>query len=145
MILHARFTFYNTDDRQVSDSDFDCIYGYLNDDNLRDVAEPMIHNYHLIPYCRRPESHEIHDLDKNYHQIISFDELKKQDVTSTQLLTWMASIVIAERYEKYSRSPHEDFYDCSSLWFGTKCQYKFDYDTTGHLFGDIVNATFASR
>ena len=25
------------------------------------------------------------------------------------------------------------------------CQYKFDYDTTGFLFGDIVRATFASR
>ena len=89
--LHARFTFYYSDSEQVSNSNFDCIFGYLNDnlrDDLREKTELMIHSYHLIPYCRRPDTDEIQEeigsLDKNYNQIISFNELKKQGVTSTQ-------------------------------------------------------------
>jgi hypothetical protein len=148
MILHARFTLYYSDNQKVSNSTFDCIYGYLND-NPKEVTEPMIYNYYLIPYCRRPDIDEIQEeigsLDRNYNQIISFDELKKQGVTSTQLLTWMAPIHVAERYEKYSGNSDDVFYNCSSPWFGTMCEYKFNYDTTAFLFGDIVNAVFASR
>jgi hypothetical protein len=82
-MLHTRFTLFYSNNRQVSNSINDCIYGYLN-------------------------------VDKNYNQIISFDELKKQGVTSTQLLAWMAPIDVAERYEKYSGSSHDVFYNSSS-------------------------------
>ncbi|CAF1308871.1 unnamed protein product [Adineta ricciae] len=146
--LRARFTLYYSNDRQISNSAFDCIYASLYD-NLKEVTEPMIHIYHLVPYCRRPDTDEIQEemdsFDSNGHRRIHFDELKKQGVTSTQLLTWMAPIDVAERYEKYNESTHDYFYNCSSPWFGSMCQYKFNYDTTKILFEDIINTTFTNR
>jgi hypothetical protein len=147
MMLDARFTLYYPDDRHASNPIFDCIYAYL-DDNVKYVGEPITRNYHLIPYCRRPDFDETQEetgnLDINHNQMIRFTELKKRGVTSAQLLTWMAPIDVAERYEKDDGSSHEIFYNCSPPWFGSICQYKFDYDTS-FLFRDIVRATFESR
>ena len=77
-------------------------------------------------------------------QMISFNNLKKQGITSTQLLEWMAPIDVVERYENYSGNVDEIFYNCSLPWFGSKCQYKFDFNTT-QSFRDIVNVTFTGR
>jgi hypothetical protein len=138
----ARFTLYYSDDRQASNFISDCLYAYLNDD-WKDVGEPMTHNYHLIPYCLRPDTDELQEeigsMDKSHGQMISFNVLKKQDVTSAQLLTWMAPIDVAEPYEKYGGNSDNIFYNCSPPWFGSVCQYKFDYDIP-FLFGDIVDA-----
>jgi hypothetical protein len=147
MMLDARFALYYSDDHHGLNPTFDCIYAYLYD-NFKEVGEPITRSYHLVPYCRRPDINETQeetsDLDINHIQKISFGDLNKQGITSEQLLAWMAPIDVAERYEKYDGSSHEIFYNCSSPWFGSVCQYKFNYNTP-FLFGDIVNATFASR
>ena len=147
MILNGRFTMYSSDQYQESNAIFDCIYAYLYD-NAKSIGEPNTHNYQLIPYCRRPDMSEkqtdIDNFSTNHGQMISFVLLKKQGITSEQLLTWMAPIDVAERYEKYNGNTQDIFYNCSSPWFGSLCQYKFDYDTLVS-FADIVNLTFTSH
>ena len=45
-----------------------------------------------------------------------------------QLLHWSASINLAERYERNGSNSNEIFYNCSLPWFGSMCEYRFDFD-----------------
>ncbi|CAF4856384.1 unnamed protein product, partial [Rotaria sp. Silwood1] len=65
-------------------------------------------------------------------------------VTSTQLLNWSASIDIAEKYEIKGADSTEIFYNCSSPWFGSKCQYRFENNVQA-TFHDIVRLQFFTR
>ncbi|CAF4073942.1 unnamed protein product [Rotaria sp. Silwood2] len=82
-------------------------------------------------------------LNKNIVNKISFKELSEQSITSEQLLNWSAPIDLAERYEMNNHSS-ELFYNCSSPWFGSKCQYRFVYNSF-LSFDEIVEASVNSR
>ncbi|CAF1260817.1 unnamed protein product [Rotaria sordida] len=82
-------------------------------------------------------------LNENIANNVSFKELSEQGVTSEQLLNWSAPIDLVERYEMNNRSL-ELFYNCSSPWFGSKCQYRFVYNST-LSFNEIVKASVDSR
>ncbi|CAF4904298.1 unnamed protein product, partial [Rotaria socialis] len=114
-------------------------------DGGREIGGSYIRNYHLIPYCRRPDNdkeleQESHLNHENIAQRISFDELRKRNVTSEQLLAWLAPIDVAEKYEMNNDSS-DIFYQCKSPWFGPMCQYKFGHSVS-ISFSDIVEATF---
>ena len=147
LLLNGRFTLYSTDVRESSSSAFDCIYADLYEDH-RDTPTRFTRSIHLIPYCRRPDTDEIIDhpfpTNTKVSKIIAFTDLKKQGVTSSQLIEWMSPIDVAERYEMHNGDMLEVFYNCSPPWFGSRCQYKFDFDTS-LSFGDIVSAIFKSR
>jgi hypothetical protein len=140
MILNARYSLYYSDNRQGFTSIFDCLYAYEvqsdEDQNL-----PRTRNYDLIPFCRRfsqngEEEKASIQSSENVVNSIPFIELYRQGVTSIQLLDWSSSIDVAERYEENGANSNDIFYNCSSLWFGSKCQYRFDYDqlpTFGHV------------
>ncbi|CAF4951766.1 unnamed protein product [Rotaria sp. Silwood1] len=105
-------------------------------------------NNQLTPYCRRPDNDEKEAeisviLDDNIANNITFKELSEQGVTSEQLLNWSAPIDLVERYERNNRSS-ELFYNCSSPWFGSKCQYQFVYDSS-FSFNEIVRESANSR
>ncbi|CAF4643086.1 unnamed protein product [Rotaria sp. Silwood1] len=73
----------------------------------------------IIPYCRRLDQNEaLDDLSNvsqsNINNIITFEELYKQGVTSAQLLHWSAPINIAEEYEINGANSAKVFYNCSS-------------------------------
>ncbi|CAF3969175.1 unnamed protein product [Rotaria sp. Silwood2] len=69
----------------------------------------------------------------------------KQDVTSAQLLSWFAPLDVAERYEKNRGIGSNDiFYNCSSPWFGSHCQYKFEGDIPSS-FDKIIYGSFRQR
>jgi hypothetical protein len=142
----TRYSLYNSVDQQVSSLTFDCLHAYLINDRQEDY-EPFMRTYHLIPYCRRPDMDEEQDKfsDKNVEKMITFADLKKQKVTSEQLLSWSATMDVAEQYESDSENSHEMFYNCSSPWFGSMCQYKFEFDTTNNSFTDIVRTVFENR
>jgi hypothetical protein len=70
--------------------------------------------------------------------------LKQSGITSEQLIIWSAPLDIAEQYEIGDGNLKGDFYNCSSPWFGSMCQYKFDIDSPLE-FDDIVQATFTNR
>jgi hypothetical protein len=145
--VSTRYSVYHSRIRQSSYPTFDCLYAYLIDSG-KETGSRYIRNYHLIPYCRRPDINEeqrqlTHGIKQNIAETITFDELKKRDVTSEQLLTWFAPIDVAERYEM-KNSGLDVFHNCSLPWFGSMCQYKFSYDVP-LSFGDIVEATFSEH
>jgi hypothetical protein len=146
--INARYTVYYSDIRQDSSYPiFDCLYAYLVDHG-KETGKPYIQNYHLIPYCRRPDDdydeeqdEMINPINENIAKTISFKELKEEGVTSEELLKWFASIDVAEKYQM-NKNDSDVFHNCSSHWFGSMCQYKFDYDLS-LSFSDIIDATFS--
>ncbi|CAF3188013.1 unnamed protein product, partial [Rotaria sp. Silwood2] len=89
--------------------------------------------YNLIPYCRRlDENEEQEELSivsyENVLNKMTFAELYREGITSTEFLQWASPIDIVERYEKNGENSSEIFYNCSSPWFGSICQYRFDND-----------------
>jgi hypothetical protein len=123
-IIDTHYSLYHSDNRYEL---YDCLYAYLKDTITFEMMPHAI-DYHLIPYCRQLDQiEEYHDLS-NVNKMITFAELYRQGITSLQLLDWSSSIDIAERYEKDGQYSNEVFYNCSSTWFGSMCQYKFNYD-----------------
>ncbi|CAF2631430.1 unnamed protein product [Rotaria sp. Silwood2] len=105
-------------------------------------------NNQLTPYCRRPDNDEKQEeisyiFGKNIANNITFKELSEQGITSEQLLNWSAPIDLVERYEMNSQTS-ELFYNCSSSWFGSKCQYRFVYNSF-LSFNEIVKASLNIR
>ena len=144
----AHYILYYSDDRQGLNSTYDCLYAYPKD-TIEEEMLPHAVDYHIIPYCRRldQDEEEKNLFNKSYgniKNIISFAELRRQGVTSLQLLDWSTPIDIAERYEKYNGSSNEVFYNCSSNWFGPICQYQFDSHIS-YSFDEIVQLTFDLR
>ena len=72
-------------------------------------------------------------------QQFTFDQLRKQNITSEQLYQWSASIDLLEQYQEYlifnqSSLSTKTFYNCSSsLRFGEQCQYEFFSMPSGNL------------
>ncbi len=101
MMAYAHYSLYHSDNRQKSNVGFDCLYAYLLD-FVEDENVPFLINYHLIPYCRRLDQNEEQEnvsiqSYENIENSITFVELYRQNVTSQQLLDWLAPIDIAER------------------------------------------------
>lgn len=146
IIVNTHYSLYYTNLRRASYPIFDCLYAYIIVDNKEDIGE-YIRNYHLTPYCRRPDqdqeisTEDIRDNTKS--NAISFNQLFKLDISSEQLLRWSAPIAVAERYEM-NPTTSEIFYNCSLPWFGSKCQYKFPHESLSS-FGDIVKNIFLQR
>jgi hypothetical protein len=109
-------------------------------------------NFHqIIPYCIRPlsktEGREVTMTRGNISSNFTFDQLKKQNVTTQDLLLWFAPIDLIERYQNYLDTStlalaSELFYNCTLLWFGPFCQYTFD---SNEPFSKIVFKTFIAK
>ncbi|CAF3150182.1 unnamed protein product [Rotaria sp. Silwood2] len=145
ILTNSHYSLYHSNIRQISYRTFDCLYAYLIDGG-KESGGRYIRNYHLIPYCRRPDDNdELEPVSylstENIAKTITFDELKKQGITSEQLLEWFAPIDVAEKYEMNNDSA-DIFHKCVPPWFGSMCQYKFQHDLS-LSFGDIVQATFS--
>ncbi|CAF3963758.1 unnamed protein product [Adineta steineri] len=125
IIVDGQYFVYYSDDRYGFDATFDCLYAYSGDTTQLSTVD-----YSLIPYCRR-----LHGTEKeenfstiSYENILNnmtFTELYRQGITSTQLLAWSVPIDMIERYEKNGQNSNEIFYNCSLPWFGSMCQYRF--------------------
>ncbi|CAF4741191.1 unnamed protein product, partial [Rotaria sp. Silwood2] len=145
--VHTQYSLYYSDIRQSSYLTFDCLYNQIIEGELDEYSSYIINNQ-LTPYCRRPnydeKEEEISDiLIENIANKITFKELSKLGVTSEQLLNWSAPIDLAERYEMNNQSS-ELFFNCSSPWFGLKCQYRFVYNLS-LPFNKIVEYSVISR
>lgn len=142
---NAHYSLYHTNSYQIFNHNFHCLYANLIEDG-REIGARMVTNYHLIPYCQRFHPNQTQQqllLSQSTDNIlynITFNELRKQNVTSEQLLQWSIPIDIVEKYEM-NLTDVETIYRCSFPWFGDKCQYKFS-DNLNRSFTDIVHATF---
>ncbi|CAF1600432.1 unnamed protein product [Rotaria sp. Silwood1] len=132
---------------------FDCLYYEVSDLDIQRPTKTQNFktNYQVIPYCIRPwsENEAYHEINEgNVLSRLTFEELRTKQVTIRDLLLWSAPLDLIERYDEYLDSPlHKSsrldmFYNCSSLWFGTYCQYTFNLN---YSFNKIVNNTFRTK
>ncbi|CAF1541773.1 unnamed protein product, partial [Adineta steineri] len=75
---------------------------------------------------------EVNSDGNSISSVLTFDELKKKNVTGKNLMEWSSPIDLIERYEHFLQmnkySSNEVFYNCTRPWFGSLCQYKFIED-----------------
>ena len=140
--IDTHYSLYQSEISLDPSSIFDCLYAHLIDGG-KEIGLRYIRNSYLIPYCRREKKNNPNAIP-NFSTIaksIFFAELKKQGVTSEQLLQWYAPIDLAERYEMNGGNSSEMFHKCRTPWFGSMCQYRFD-DNVSMPFGEIVQTFF---
>ena len=109
---------------------------------------------HITSYCLRlteeSDTTKISDLENVIASGFTFIELKEKNITSEILLLWSCTIDLAEQYEMFlinnssSLTTNQIFYNCTSLWFGPFCRFKFDYSTS-QSFDDIVKISFKTK
>ena len=145
------FLMYETDRFEevlIDQIHFDCLYYYVREfsDNLP-KSKQIVHQ--TIPYCIRPfSSSDNLSLSKvaQNGKLIRFDHLRDIGIRSEQLYNqWFVSVDVAERYEMflYNMSISEGYYyNCSSPYFGDRCQYKFGYINNTKTFSEIVDSVF---
>ena len=134
-ILGYSFNTYNSDNYLGGFClSHDSLDGSLNCDNF--CSDP--YTIQLKSYCFRPvedlHSLLISDFQPTRNLTITFHQLRQKNITSRMLLSWSASIEIAEQYEiflhTYSISSTEHavtFHNCTPPWFGPFCRFSFDY------------------
>ncbi|CAF1451906.1 unnamed protein product [Adineta ricciae] len=139
---YSRYLFYNTNNEHA----FDCLYAHIQYyDVVKNGAYLTLH--HLFPYCQRLDKSEtsaIFVLEENVKNRISFQELSRNGITSSQLLDWFVPLDIAEEYAINGENPDKFIYNCSSPWFGSACQYQLINDEQ-IPFGRLVRLTFLQR
>ncbi|CAF1594144.1 unnamed protein product [Adineta ricciae] len=137
----TRYSFYQSNNKQT----FDCLYSHIQY-SYETKNGAYLTLYHLVPYCRRLNESEtlVSIPDENVQNKISFKDLSRNGITSSQLLDWFAPIDIAEEYEINGKYSDEFFYNCSSPWFGSTCQYQL-IDDKQVSFGRLVRLTFRAR
>ncbi|CAF3577335.1 unnamed protein product [Rotaria sp. Silwood1] len=122
---------YNTDHRRHLDG-----YCLLYSVNNKDLSPDTL-IYQLIPYCLRPREENLFNFNSTvtFDSDFTFSTLREKNISSQQLLSWSASIDLAERYQVFlnnishslSTFKKEDvFYNCLWPWFGPLCQFSFD-------------------
>ncbi|CAF3627819.1 unnamed protein product [Rotaria socialis] len=121
---------------------FDCLHHFSNGSYVSGI----------IKYCIRPvddqNSKMVNFSDVN-HPNLTFSELYRLNVTSHEVLLWSSSIDLAERYQYYIDQPtkynrfNEQFFNCTSPWFGSHCQYSFEL--VSHVTETPVNAQSKSH
>ncbi|CAF1197975.1 unnamed protein product [Adineta steineri] len=114
--------FYDTDQ-----FGFDCLHYFSTESEFSEI----------VKYCIRPKNDtdsimiEFSNISDDY---MTFDELYRLNVTSHEILMWSSSIDLAERYQYYldratqSNLSNEKFFNCTQPWFGSRCQYSFEFN-----------------
>ncbi|CAF3320804.1 unnamed protein product [Rotaria sp. Silwood2] len=79
-----------------------------------------------------------------------FKTLRSQGFKSEHLLQWSISIDIIEQYAIYliandTKFDEISFYNCSSSWFDSHCQYTFDSNILIESFGNFIVSSFSNR
>ncbi|CAF1529423.1 unnamed protein product, partial [Adineta ricciae] len=134
---YSRYTFYHRNNDQT----FDCLYAHIEYSHQIDSGAYLTLS-HLIPFCQ--QFNENDKPNENVENGISFEDLSRNGISSSQLLKWFVPIDIAEEYEINSKHSNEFFYNCSFPWFGSTCQFQLikDEEVT---FGELVRFIFLER
>lgn len=145
--VNASFQLYFTD--TFDEFYYDCLlYNTVNDMNLNILVD-MMEVYSIIPYCIRPLvlRNSWENMNGNISTVLTFEQLRKDKIHVNELMSWSISIDLIEDYIEYlensdRKSSSQSIFNCSSLWFGSRCQYTFDTVATFH---DIVRETFHAK
>ena len=155
-VSRHQFNMYIIDSRQ----DGHCLLYYENRIDSRS-SDTLAHE--IIPFCLRSLEESTLIADLNFHNKIdtnyTFAELRDKNISSQMLLSWSASIDLAERFEIFlsrnissfslpsspSSAKDQLFYNCTSQWFGPRCRFAFDAQTSWQSFDRIVRTHFHSK
>ena len=133
--------------------EYDCLYYYVADTIVDyEVRNSLAHQ--MITYCFRPSNQTKGiDIPKGTQpegtSSWTFQDLKSENITSEQLLSWSATIELVENYEAYLlghplMNNSQLFYNCSLPWFGPRCEYAFvEFGVT--TFSNFVHKTFSRK
>lgn len=139
--LEQNYNLYNTDLMSTHFSHHCFYYTIIKQYTL---DEKKYESRQTIEYCIRPISNEKKTIMTNgsISSISTFDQLKRKNVSVRNLLDWSTPIDLIERYQYYLQTDDplmmEEFYNCSSPWFGPFCQYRFYLNGS---FSSIVTET----
>ncbi|CAF1509979.1 unnamed protein product, partial [Adineta ricciae] len=127
-------------------TDFDCLYYYVPSDIVDMQLDVSIKQ--VIKYCIRPTNNQLSNFEGKYYRNSTFEQLRYLNVTIEALLSWSASVDLVEQYSVYINDPlrndvlsNELFSNCTEPWFGSHCQYSFNYNNK-QLFTNIVQKRF---
>lgn len=143
---------YNTNNHR----DGHCLsyHSRMNYDYFINAHYETVDVEHIMSYCFRSaeenNSMVIFDFQNSTDPGFTFAKLKQKNITSQMLLSWSASIDMAERYQiflnNHSNSSSEKdviFYNCTSSWFVSFCQCTLDYEMDKSVsFSDFVYFIF---
>ena len=110
------------------------------------------HSTEKTEYCLGPiEENSSPDIDLlHINGKYTFDQLRRLNVTTTELLSWSATVDLAENYQDYLEPDNEVFLsgevfiNCTKPWFETQCQYSFHMDQIKSFEG-ILREIFERR
>ncbi|CAF3621690.1 unnamed protein product [Adineta steineri] len=116
---------------------YDCLYYHLHHEKLAYQGLSNVID-DLIPYCFRPLNDSeilIFNFENLRDHNFTFEELRLDNITTQQLLSWSTPIDLVEQYQFYlnelnisqSLLSNELFYNCTKPWFGLQCQYSFEF------------------
>ncbi|CAF1527103.1 unnamed protein product, partial [Adineta ricciae] len=85
MPVNASYSLYYSNLRQDSNRTYDCLYSYINDIG-ETAGKNDLHNYQLVPYCRRLDDNDEQDevqypIRENINKTFTFKQLKSENVT----------------------------------------------------------------
>ena len=137
-IAFPQVNFHRTTDQSNTTLEYNCFYVPVQNIIKQKYAEKISYSQRnfdeIISLCLTESLSKWNIQPNPFDQKLTFDDLRKENITSEQLYTWSASIDLIEQYEEYlmsnqlllSMSNHV-FYNCTSPRFGELCQYEFIY------------------
>ena len=126
IITFPQINFHLTDPTSDDDVEHDCLKINISPFNEISVEE-------VLSFCLTQSMSkwniQLHHFEQ---QKFTFDQLRKQNITTEQLYQWSASIDLIEQYQFYLISNQSSlsqnlFYNCTTPRFGPQCQYEFIY------------------
>ncbi|CAF4674639.1 unnamed protein product, partial [Rotaria socialis] len=94
------YNLYHTD---LMNNDFsrNCIYHAIN--HQLDLDGKKYETRQLIEYCIRPSSNKEYEdvINGTIYSVLTFDQLKKQNITTESLVDWAIPIDLIERYQHF--------------------------------------------
>ncbi|CAF3941186.1 unnamed protein product, partial [Rotaria sp. Silwood2] len=127
--INVHLTDLTVGDETDTTTNHDCLVIAASIEKKNDLRQ-------IISYCLSEWPSKWNIQNDTRHQIFSFADLNKQNITSQQLYLWSAPIDIIENYQLYLNQLSisnetllgaQLFYNCSLPSFGPLCQYSFDY------------------
>ena len=143
-IVQTQFNLYNTDlTLDVEYLQVNCLH-YYNRINRMNIEK--------TEYCLGSMEETTFDDADPLHISgkFTFDQLCQLNISIIQLLSWSATIDLAEKYQYYLHHQNEPllsrevFRNCTKPWFGPQCQYSFDLDKI-NSFPEIVRRILLKR
>ena len=126
LIVSTFHRIYDSNRMIAGDGTVDCLI------SLENVFDESFFAYQRVPssmfrgthhFCRR--STWINDSLSDHFSSITFEELRRTNITGLQLYDWNAPFDVIENY--LAGDKHGIFVNCSgTLWFGVNCEYTLD-------------------